>query len=794
MKPASAWASRWPPRTLDDYYALAEIVLLVAFATWCGLRGIPVVEEHAAEMMFLAVCAASSQAFRIRVSAVDEKLTFGIGAGILGLALPSADLLTVVAVWAVGISVGSAVVLRDVVAGARFGGRSVLAGLAYGGVWFWASVLGIPAWTGTLAATAAFFIVTLVLWRLPQIIADAGLVNSHFIPRRIALALALNAVIPIVTHLGEPLAQVFIVSDTYRMKLVMDLTVTTAVFSVIALVLYGYDARHRLDGVIQTAKALPWPEDVDAPDQMVAFAATTLRVDQVEVRATPPRSRFEIGSPFRIHSGETRYLVARRNPGGSPLLDRDRESLSAIAHIGQETMRVRGEANELRAEASTDPLTGLFNYRGFQAAIDDVNARRGDRGVAVVYIDLDGFKAVNDRYGHEVGNQLLREVGRRLREAVRPMDTVARVGGDEFVVLLRDIRDPDHARQVAHRIVSSAGSPVVLEGHAIDVRLSEGISFSGDSHENLGMLVNEADARMYAKRGRSVPSLAGFAGDVPVGVGPQSGRLADIEELIAERRLGVAYQPIVDGGRGGIVALEALVRGTHPERGPIDASLLVREAKRLGRLDELTGQVLDQAFAGMDRIREVAPALRDLHVNLDLGQISRGPVLARVQQLCAEHPDVRLTVELTEDSVRGAGEEILAKIKELRASGIRLALDDFGQGYSTMLAVVEVPFDALKVDRSLIAGVTTSEKAVQVIRSLTRLCRNLHVDMIVEGVETAEERDVLSRLGVRYLQGFLFARPEDAEAIRARLAAPGSMPTWSMQPIARLGSQRHKET
>lgn len=768
LPPRSARSRR--RRTLDDVYAAAEISLLVLFALGCTVRGLATIEGHLVELAFLGVSAAASQSFRVRVSAVDERIAFGIGAGILGLALPSADMLTTVAVWAVGVAVGSTVVQRDVRAGARVGGRSVLLGLLYSTVLGWSLALALPLWVGVLCATGVYLAASLLLWRLPAILDDDAPVTSHYIPRRLGLLFALNAVIPLVSHQGEPQAWAFILADPFRMKLIMDLTITTAVFAVIALVLFGYDARHRLDGLVRTAKALPWPDDPDPLEQMKDFAAATLRVDRVEVRATPPLSRFEIGTPFRTHSGEVRHLVARRNPGSSPLLDRDLQALSAIAHIGQETMRVRGEANELRTEANTDPLTGLFNYRGFQAAIDDVNARRGERGgVAVVYIDLDGFKAVNDRYGHEAGNEVLREVGRRLQEAVRPRDAVARVGGDEFVVLLRDVRDAGHARQVAHRIVSAAASPVAVDGHLLPVSLSQGVTFSADGQDDLVALVNEADALMYAGRGRRLPSAVAVA-DQP---GRASGRRAAIADLISGRRVEVAYQPIVDGSRGSIVAVEALARATHPDDGPIDPSLLVHEAKRLGLLDELTDQVLERSLADMARFQALAPGLRDLHVNLDLGQLAQGPMGELLPRLAAAHPHVRLTVEMTEDSVHGAGEDVLARLEEVRASGIRLALDDFGQGYSTMLAVVEVPFDILKVDRSLLAGITTSGRSVQVMRSLVRLSRTLHLDMVVEGVELPEERDVLLRLGVRQMQGFWYSRPESADVLCERFAARG---------------------
>ncbi len=761
-----------PPRKIDTYYRLGEITIFVVFVIACAVRAVPSFQEHWPENLFLFLCAAGSQAFRIRVSAVDDKIAFGLAAAILGLALPSPDILSTVLIWVLGLTLGAAITYRDLATAARIGGRQVLVGLGY--VSITTVVIGwsgsLPA--GILIATAAYIAISLLLWRLPVILSDDDVMSRHFIPQRLILVFLLNACIPIVTHVAEPQAFTFILTDASRMKLIMDLTVTTAVFSVIALIMYGSDARHRLDGVIRTATALPWPDDPDPLQQMKDFAAETLKVDRLEIRSSPPRSRFEIGTPFRTHSGEERYLIALRNPGSSPLLDRDQEALSAIAHIGQETMRVRGEANELRTEANTDPLTGLFNYRGFQMAIDDVRLRRRDRGgVAVVYIDLDGFKSVNDRYGHDTGNHVLREVAHRLQEAVRPRDTVARVGGDEFVILLRDIKDQGHAQQVLHRILASASAPVALIAQELPIKLSAGVSFSDDPNESLERLVTSADSLMYANRGhRLSPDAETESRPTGGGHNSLSERAAAIVELITGKQLTVEYQPIVDAARGTVVAIEALVRGTHPAYGVIEPSLLVHEAKRLDLLDLLTEQVLDQAFADYPLIVRAVPTVEDVHVNVDLEQLSRNQNQERLQRLCAEHPDVKLTVEMTENSLNLVGEDILAKLGELRASGIKLALDDFGQGYSTILSIVDFPFDALKIDRSLIATITSSPKSNHVIRAMARLCRSLRVSMIIEGVERIDERDALLRLGARQMQGFLFSPSLTVDDFCARYA------------------------
>ena len=760
-----------PPRKIDTYYQLGEIAIFVVFVVACAIRGSATIQTHWVESMFLFLCAAGSQAFRIRVSAVDEKISFGMAAGILGLALPSADMLTTVLVWVLGLAFGASVTHRDTVTAARIGGRQVLVGLTYAAVLGAITGWGAPISVGLLVAATAHIAVSLLLWRLPSILSDDELIATHFIWQRIALVYLLNAAIPIITHFAEPQAYDFILGSPARMKLIMDLTVTTAVFSVIGLIMYATDARRRLDGVIRTARALPWPDDPDPLQQMKDFAAATLHVDRLEIRATPPRSRFEIGTPFRTHSGEERYLVAQRNPGSSPLLDRDLESLSAIAHIGQETMRVRGEAHELRTEANTDSLTGLFNYRGFQLAIEDVRLRRGEQGgVAIVYIDFDSFKSVNDRYGHDTGNHVLREVAHRLQEAVRPRDTVARVGGDEFVILLRDIKDRAHAEQVSSRIVASASAPVSLIANELPIKLSQGVAFTDDQYESLDSLVNAADTLMYAGRGRLLDPAPDSGSPANGPEASLSKRRAAIAELITGRKLTVEYQPIVDGSKQTVVSVEALVRGTDVNYGAIEPSLLVHEAKNLNLLDALTEQVLEQTFADFPRIARALPGIEDVHVNIELGQLSHGSILERIKELCAASPEVPLTVEITENSLRLAGEEVLTTLEELRASGIKVALDDFGQGYSTMLAIVEFPFDTLKIDRSLIANITRSRKSNQVIRSLARLCRSLHVSMIVEGVENADERDLLLRLGAKYMQGFLFSQPLSADALCERYA------------------------
>ncbi len=757
-------------------YAYGEVAILVVFVILLASRNPYAIADYWVEASILAACAAGSQAFRIRISAVDERMSIGIEAALLGIALPSSDMLTALLVWLVGLTVGAAIGRRDALLGARIGTRSIFAGIIYATTWQAISSRMDSPVIAVLAATAAYVLTTVLLWNLPTVLAgeDPAVLLEHLIPTRIFFAFGTTAVLVLAAGFFDPLVHEVLVRNPGGLRLVIGLTMATALFSAVGFLVYSFEARKRLDGLISTAESLPWPDDPEPMQQMTDFAGRTLQASLIEVRSTPPQARTEIGAPFHTPSGEMKYLVAKRDRGRSPLLDRDFQALSAIAHIGQETMRVRGEANELRTEANTDPLTGLFNYRGFQVAINDVNSRRGDQGgVAIIYIDLDGFKAINDRYGHSAGNEILQVVAHRLSEAVRPRDAVARVGGDEFVVLLRDITDEGHAEQVAHRIIDLASSPVVLDNVVVAVSLSAGVSFAPTGEGALEELVNEADSRMYAKRGRQLPSGTGSAVPGRLADAQTSKRSAAIADLIRNRELRVEYQPIVDAGRGVVAGLEALVRADHPTYGLIPSPLLVREASRLGLLDSLTQQVLDRTFTDLERIRRVAPGLRDISVNIELGQLAHPAIRDRMLELCRQHPGVRLTMEITENSLNNVSEEVSRELDELRAGGLRLALDDFGQGYSTMLAIAQVPFDALKIDRSLIANIATSRKSRQVIASMAKLCRSLHVRMVVEGVERHEEREVLQRLGVRYMQGFLFSRSETASDLCEQFASDG---------------------
>ena len=761
----------------DVIVAIVESVVFVAYVVIVvAIDGVGYLAENALTCIIVAAASAVSTSLQFRVStSAAGRHSFGASAGFLGIALLPGVHWAMVLSWAVGLGIGWAVVSRRVLRGTQAAGRAAVLGTVYLLAWVAMGDANVPL--AAAAATVAYLVVALAIIVIPDLAAGLrpGRVLTQFLPWRILLIFAIDAGLVIAVEVLRRLALVAAEASSTAISIIVPLAVTAAVVAGIGMLRTARIARLRLDGVFEAALALPWPPEEDPLELMRRFASHALRTDRVEVRETAPDRRHEIGSAFVTPDGETHYLVARGSPGRSPFIDRDAQTLLAIASIGQDAMRERKATQGLISDAHTDPLTGLPNYRAFQAALAGVSSLTS---LAVAYVDLDGFKTVNDAHGHEVGNRVLQVIAGRLSRAVRPSDFVARIGGDEFVVILTDVEDFEHAEQVVARIVRRVSPPIDLGGGVVvAITLSSGLSFSaaGDALDP-ARLVEEADARMYASRGRSgLPAGRGdeAASAAPVDTGDASDTVRAVAEIIDGGRVAVHYQPVIDNVLGVIIGLEALVRGVHPELGTISPGLLVHEARRTGRLDLLTSQVLDRVALDMQDLRRIVPELRDVHINVEVDQLTSRRILPQLADFVEEHPELRLTLEMTENSLNQATELLLADLRELRGSGLRFALDDFGQAYSTLLAIVQYPFDTLKVDRVLVGEAPGSQKSRQVMRSLVTLSRKLGVTMVVEGVETEEERDRLAKLGVRYMQGFLFGRPEPVAKLRERMAASG---------------------
>jgi diguanylate cyclase (GGDEF)-like protein len=436
-------------------------------------------------------------------------------------------------------------------------------------------------------------------------------------------------------------------------------------------------------------------------------------------------------------------------------------------------------AEELSHVALHDPLTKLPNRTLFLDRTTHAlsAARRSGTWTAVLFLDVDDFKRVNDVFGHSAGDALLSDLSIRLANVVRPGDTVARFGGDEFTVLCPGLVNERHAVRVAHRITQALAEPFTIAGRELHAAASVGIAYSAAGDSNAEALVRDADTAMYRakERGGGYEVFDESVRERVVG----RVRIEDALRTALERgELRLAYQPVVsldDGDR--IRGFEALLRWESPELGDVPPSEFIPIAENSGQICRIGEWVLDEACAQIAALRRANPEL-DLHmaVNLSARQVL-DPLLPRiVRKMLRDHdlPARALALEITESVLIEDGETVMTSLGKLRALGVQLMLDDFGTGFSSLAYLKRFPVDALKIDRSFVDGLGSDPGDRAIAAAIVGVAHALGLDVIGEGVETAEQAEVLLGLGCRLAQGFRYARPtfEPAELLDgATLAA-----------------------
>ncbi|MFT4469340.1 putative bifunctional diguanylate cyclase/phosphodiesterase [Arthrobacter sulfonylureivorans] len=540
--------------------------------------------------------------------------------------------------------------------------------------------------------------------------------------------------------------------------------------SVLALAVTGWlrnrDLRRRLTGLVDASLELPWnPDGLDKT--LLAAASSSVRADKVALQSEAPMDK-EIGVRMRRWDDGDKYLVASRN-GGAQFTEEDEQVLDALAHVGSIMVRHDELVHELRLQADTDALTGLGNRRTLWHRLAEINTGRSPgEAIAVVYLDLDEFKSVNDQHGHDVGDLLLTATAQRIRSEIRQEDVAARIGGDEFVVVLRDVGTEADARAAAERIAAAIARPLPARGSTLQVQASLGVAYSGSPAKDIEELLRSADACMYgAKRLQQRLRESERAGS-----GFETSLAAAVERGIRRHRLRVALQPIIALDLDSIVGFETLARYEDEELGTIPADQLVEEANRLGLLNELTIQVIDGAAAAMARVSEISD-LRSISVNVELGQLVPGStVVDRLRRMRAEGPELNIIIELTENSLDTMTEECRIMLAQLRSEGFRIAVDDFGSGYSSMNSLTEFAFDIVKVDRALVSGHDGSARNI-VVSHLIAMFTALKADVVIEGIETAEAVEWLAGCPDLNVQGFYFGRPMWPDELIARLETSG---------------------
>ena len=462
----------------------------------------------------------------------------------------------------------------------------------------------------------------------------------------------------------------------------------------------------------------------------------------------------------------------------SNLLDDDavRGLVLTSRDIGE---RVALEA-QLRRQALHDPLTGLGNRALFRDRLEHAMARtqRHPELLAVVMIDLDGFKQVNDSLGHGAGDRLLVEVARRLQDCVRTGDTVARMGGDEFAVLIEraDLEGPE---VVAQRIVYRLRAPVDLDGRAIVTHGSVGVAMGSTVTSSAEELLRNADLAMYAAKSGGKGAYEIYEREMHAAALERVETESALRDALRRRELSLHFQPLVQLPGGRISGAEALVRWEHPERGMISPAEFVPVAEESGLIVDLGRWVLGEACRQGRRFQEAYPTEPPftMAVNVSARQLTSPWLVEEVRKALAESrlPPSSLVLEITEGALMRDAASIVPTLEALRGLGLRLAIDDFGTGWSSLSRLRSFPVDKLKIDQSFVSEIGSSGDDAPIVAAIVSMAHNLNLTTVAEGVETPEQLACLHHHGCEEVQGYLLSRPLPAEGLLAFLADPGGM-------------------
>ncbi len=460
----------------------------------------------------------------------------------------------------------------------------------------------------------------------------------------------------------------------------------------------------------------------------------------------------------------------------------------ADEHVGGFVLNIRDVTErhdleeQLRHQAFHDPLTGLANRARFMDRLDHELARstRHGRAAAVLFLDLDDFKSVNDALGHPAGDRLLVAVAERLEGNLRLGDTAARFGGDEFAILLDDCAGAEEAMEAGDRIVAALRAPFDLDGREVLVRASIGVALSQGSRMRGDELLRRADIAMYAAKAGGKGRCQAYEPGMQASALDRLTLAGDLQRAVDRDEFVVRYQPLVELATGRIAGFEALVRWQHPSRGLLPPDEFIALAEDTGLIVPLGRWVLLQACAQARRWQQSYPEepLLTMAVNISARQIDGEGLTQTVRQALRDTglPARTLVLEITESVMMQDTEAAIARLQDLKALGVRLAVDDFGTGYSSLSYLARFPIDVLKIDKSFVDGVGAQEKETELAQAIVDMARALHMEVVAEGIERAEQLMRLRSLRCDFGQGYYFAHPLDEDAIDdlLRSAAQGA--------------------
>jgi len=478
--------------------------------------------------------------------------------------------------------------------------------------------------------------------------------------------------------------------------------------------------------------------------------------------------------------GEERWVHVQAEP-----TRRDgRDDLLLAGTLHDVTERVTAESR-IRYLALYDVLTGLPNRHSCEESLRTavLSARRSKHLVAVMFLDLDRFKRINDTLGHAAGDDLLRQVAERLQAAVRATDTVAReaqddttlvarLGGDEFIVLLSELRRGEDAARVAQRLLDAVRTPILLEGREVFVSASVGISVFPQDGEDATDLLKHSDTALYRAKELGRDSYRFYDRDMNTAALHRLSMEGALRRAIGKEELLLHWQPQVEGATGRIVGVEALVRWRHPDLGMVQPEQFISLAEETGLIHAIGRWAFTEACAHAARWRDAGLGEPRVGINVSGHQFRRGDLQNLVNEtLSSTGLDAgQLDLEITESVLMEDATRAIGVLHGLRDHGLRIAVDDFGTGYSSLAYLKRFPVDALKIDRSFLRDIASSPSDAAIVQALLTLAGSLGLEVIAEGVETAVQKQLLEEMGCRIMQGFLFDKPMPAEELMSRLA------------------------
>ncbi|MEY2590951.1 MAG: hypothetical protein QOJ67_2935 [Acidimicrobiaceae bacterium] len=528
--------------------------------------------------------------------------------------------------------------------------------------------------------------------------------------------------------------------------------------------------RERITGLFEAASnahASIRSDEVQAA--LTSAAARLLNCESASIVTVAPA---DDASGVRVHTsdGVEHWLIVENRVTGAPLEEQDLALLDTLAAVGASALDNARLVEEIQHQALHDPLTGLANHLLFEDRVSQAltTARRARERLAVFMLDIDAFKKVNDSLGHPSGNELLRLLGDRLAGAVREVDTVGRLGGDHFTILMPGVGTAEIAGVMAEKLLQAVRRPVMLDGHELFMTASLGIAFFPEDGARAEHLLRNADSAMHRAKESGRNGYQIYAAGMNELAHLRLARESELHNAIHRGELRVRYQPQIDLRSGRMVGVEALVRWEHPVLGLIGPAEFVPLAEESDLITEVDAWVLLEACRqGKRWLDKGLPTLR-VAVNLSGRHFNTTDKLfetiVRVLDQTGLDPAM-LELEVTEGIAVGESDQAVHVLKRLRALGVQLSIDDFGTGYSMLGRLQDFPIDRLKIDRSFVSKIDSHTAEAPIVAAMIAMARSMKIEVVAEGVETVEQQIYLRNKGCDQAQGFLFSHPVEASEI-----------------------------